>query len=357
MAKRCTGREALALGSTLALALVSCSEEYIELRPISGDADVIPASPGAGPEDADPTPNDDGAGGYTTGATPAGSDNVLLPSGEFPGLLMPEAPRGGCSKIDFLFVIDNSDSMDDEQANLAKSFPEFVTVMNQELAAKDFHIMVVGTDGDDEEEEDGEGTLDLEDCEDLRGAGKRRNEEGSDCGIQDGLAFMTAQQPELAATFSCVADVGTDGSAFEKPIESMLQAAGASLNAPGHCNEGFLREDAMLVVTLITDEEDTRSEGDPEDWRRLLLEAKLGKEDAFVVLGLVGDNNVEGGLPNGPCGVFDADGSPRLQTFVNSFEQRGVLGSVCAADYAPFFGLTLESIDTACQEFVPPVIF
>ena len=34
-------------------------------------------------------------------------------------------------------------------------------------------------------------------------------------------------------------------------------AAVSTLNVPGQCNEGFLRKDALLVVTFITDEEDT----------------------------------------------------------------------------------------------------
>jgi hypothetical protein len=228
--------------------------------------------------------------------------------------------------------------------------------MEQVLEAKDFHILVVGTDGDAEAAGDDPST-DAEDCDEVRGAGKRLDVDGDDCGIAGGLPFMADQQPALADTFSCVANVGTDGSVFEEPMDAMLEAAGATLNAPGRCNEGFLREDAVLVVTFITDEEDSRSEGDPEDWQRILLDAKGRNEDAVVVLGLVGDNNVEGGLPGGPCGGSDADASPRLQSFAQSFGRRGLLGSVCAADYTPFFALAVGWIENACAEFVPPVIF
>ena len=55
----------------------------------------------------------------------------------------------------------------------------------------------------------------------------------------------------------------------------------------GGCNEGFLRDDAILVVTFITDEEDTGSAGNPDSWKQTLVDAKGGNEEAIVVLGLV----------------------------------------------------------------------
>jgi hypothetical protein len=332
--------------------VVGCSTEEIELRPA---ASVTVASPdplpsGEDPELPEPVQPRDGTGGavYEPGVTPPNSDGVSLPISE---LLPPE----GCEKVDFLFVIDNSDSMDEEQLSLTTAFPAFADLLGQVLKPIDSHVMVVSTDGDQEEED--EPTLDVAECDDVRGAGKRRNVDGDDCGILNGLAFMTDQQPDLASTFSCAANVGTGGSAVEKQIAATLEATSAALNAPGRCNAGFLREDAMLVVMLVTDEEDDRSEAEPEDWRRLLLDVKGGREDAVVVLGLVGDNNVEGGLPGGPCSGGDADAAPRLQTFVNSFEERGVLGSVCAPDYTPFLSLTVGWIERACREFVPPVLF
>ena len=48
-----------------------------------------------------------------------------------------------------------------------------------------------------------------------------------------------------------------DGDGSERPMEAMI-AAVSTLNVPGQCNEGFLRKDALLVVTFITDEEEDR---------------------------------------------------------------------------------------------------
>lgn len=347
------GRASLCAGLLWGSALVgpACNLETVELRAGRDElTDVELPGPDTTMELAhEPEPVAD---------TPSpGSPEVPQPRGPLSGSLdlppPPPAPEKGCKNIDFLFVIDNSDSMDDEQENLARSFPGFVDVMQRELKAKDFHIMVVGTGGD--REDDDEPTLDPIECEEVQGAGRRRSEAGDDCGIQGGLPFMTDSQPDLEATFSCVARVGTDGSAIEEPMDAVLAATSEGLNDPGRCNAGFLRDDAILVVTFITDEEDRRSRGEPEEWKSLLLDRKYKNPDALVMLGLVGDNNVDGGLLGGPCSLFDADGAPRLQSFVESLS--GVLGSVCAPDYAPFFGTAVSTIDSACDEFVPPVIF
>jgi hypothetical protein len=333
----------LALGCSLLL--LACGTEQIELRP---GARVTAPPPSALARADAGTP----AGTESTGGTLApGRDGVIVPVDQQPGAV-PESPAG-CQKIDFLFVIDNSVSMSGEQANLVRSFPGFIQVMRQVLGSMDFRIMVVSTGGDREDEN--EPTLDPERCEQIQGAGRRRSPEGADCGLAGGLPFMASDQPDLEATFSCVAQVGTSGSVIEEPMDAILAATSEPLNAKGRCNDGFLRDDAILVVTLITDEDDRRSTGDPEDWRRLLLGAKAGNEDALVVLGLVGDGNVVAGLLGGQCRLFEASAAPRLQELVSSVD--GVLGSVCAPDYAPFFQTAVGTIDSACSDFVPPIIF
>jgi hypothetical protein len=206
--------------------------------------------------------------------------------------------------------------------------------------------MVVGTGG--RREDDDEPTLDPEQCDEVQGAGRRRSLDGIDCGMQTGLRYMVDGQPNLDETFACVAQVGTDGSSIEEPIDAVVAATSRALNAPGRCNAGFLRDDAILVTFVITDEDDRRSSGDPEDWQGLLLDVKRGDDRSIVVLGLVGDNNVEDGLLGGKCPDADADGAPRLQSFVRSMG--GILGSVCAPDYTPFFQTAAGAIDSACAD-------
>ena len=82
-----------------------------------------------------------GADGSSTGIKfyfPATPDGVMTGGGE--------TGQMGCEKIDFLFVIDNSGLMDDEQANLVASFPNFISTIQNTLMAQDYHIMAVDTD-------------------------------------------------------------------------------------------------------------------------------------------------------------------------------------------------------------------
>jgi hypothetical protein len=265
----------------------------------------------------------------------------------------PEPPPERCDKVDFLYVVDNSASMTDKQENLARSFEGFTRIVQETLGTTDHQIMVVDTDGINVGDiiagygaESGDG------CTGMLGAGLTMGAEGEGCIISGNQRFLQDDQPNLADTFSCLARVGTLGNADERPIDALLAATGAAHSDAEMCNEGFLRNDAILVVTLITDEEDEQSAGDPAKWKQALLRAKHGNEEALVMLGLIGDTQVPGGLPGGPCDEVSGADSPRLQRFVESFEL-GSLGSVCAPDYSEFFAQAVSTIDTACEVFTP----
>lgn len=269
------------------------------------------------------------------------------------------AEQENCRKIDFLFVIDNSLSMEREQTNLAHSFPGFMEVIAREVRAVDYHIMVVDTDamtpGEVVAAEKHKPSTAQEVCDGTLGAGRRAQHGGGDCALVSGGRFMGADQPDLGATFDCMAGVGTAGSSYEQPVGALLGATSSALEAPGGCNQQFLRDDAVLVATIVTDEDDTATEGRPEAWRESLLQVKRGDENALVLLGLVADENRPQGLPGGPCADLGPGGAPRLQTFIEGFPF-GSLGAICADDYAPFFEQAVGVIAGACQQFIPPVI-
>lgn len=273
------------------------------------------------------------------------------------------AEEGGCQKIDFLFVVDNSGSMADEQEHLATSFPGFITSIQDTVKAEDYHIMVIDTDAGNAflqqcfvvcailptcEGYPCDNLPKAEGCDAMLGTGLV-NDPGADaCGVAGGLRYMVDGQPNLSETFQCLAKVGTDGDGSERPMEAMIASLSA-LNAPGQCNAGFLRKDALLVVTFITDEEDDgESNGSPIGWNASLVAAKYGDEKSIVVLGLIGDPD----QPNPVC-TDGAEASPRLRTFAESFTY-GSWGSICSPDYAPFFDAAVSVIDTACAQFEPP---
>jgi hypothetical protein len=263
---------------------------------------------------------------------------------------------GGCDKVDFLYVVDNSATMVDKQLNLARSFVGFSRIVSTTLGTNDHHVMVIDTDannvGDTLNGYDADGGEDS--CVGELGAGRRFGSDGEDCGVDGNQRYLLDDQEDLAGTFACLAQVGIYGNVEELAMDAMLRATGAIVDDVDECNGGFLRDDAVLVITLITDEEDTQSRGDPDYWKRMLLRVKGGNEASLVMLGLIADNHIPGGLPGGPCDEFSGSASPRLESFVRSFEF-GAIGSVCAPDYSGFFADAVSSIDTACDEFVPIV--
>lgn len=294
----------------------------------------------------------------------------------------------GCAKVDFLFVVDNSESMFDEQQNLVASFPGFIDTIEETITADDFQIMVVSTDAtyraqnvmcgaaqctcdfdpdccfavcsDPEITQDrcNDTTCDIflpVDCADRLGAGKLVDPQAVDCGVQGGHRYIVDGQPNLSDTFECLAVVGDQGDNHERPMEAMLDAVGP-LDQAAECNDGFVRDDAILVVTFISDEEDNgKSEGDPPDWRQGLIDAKGGNAEAVVVLGLIGDPDQPGAIcpPYNPANGDHAEPAPRLREFVGSMGDRGFLGSICAPSYTDFFEAAVAVIDQACDEFEP----
>ena len=294
------------------------------------------------------------------GQTTAGETGEVLP---------------GCRKVDFLFIIDNSGSMSEEQKNLINSFPSFIETIQQELEeAQDYHIMVIDSDayvfagceticplffdfcpggGADYKC----GITQPEECEDVLGAGvihpKGENSSGKACNFSSQARYMDVSEPDLTAAFACAAQVGTGSSDEpERPMQAMV-AAVAPNGLSAECNLGFIRQDAILVVTVITDEDDNEGDGslgNVEGWRASLIAAKKGDETALAVLGLIGDTD----KPNPMCGNEEAESSPRLRQFIESFGERGVVGSVCAPSYKTFFQQAVGIIDSTCESFVPP---
>lgn len=281
----------------------------------------------------------------------------------------------GCRGIDFLFVIDNSGSMEDEQSNLLASFPGFVQAMQGALAesAQSFRVMVVDTDGI------GAACIPICDmfgdpgycngiscagdvCDVRVGGGNNVNRStGTDCGLPAGRRYADTAETDITGAFNCMARVGTNGSGIELVANSMQTALSSEYLGAGGCNADFLRDDAVLVVTIITDEDDagndpyTTSPGDPAAWYNDLAAVKNYDPDAVVVLGLLGDTNE----PDGMCTPYEegtgngAENATRLREFVQLFGDKGLLGSVCAPNYTSFFDEAVGLIDTTCQDFEP----
>jgi hypothetical protein len=174
------------------------------------------------------------------------------------------------NKVDILFVVDDSASMQGLQDELPELLESFIAGSDEPGMERpeltDIHLATVSTDmgiGD---------VPGIEGCEGLGNDGlflglqpedlEQCNPEMSNfITYEDGMSEITT---EFAT--SCLPNVGLEGCGFEHPLEAMLKALWPASNSSiefiageGHGedeNDGFLREDSLLVVIVVSDEDD-----------------------------------------------------------------------------------------------------
>ncbi len=157
--------------------------------------------------------------------------------------------------IDILFMIDNSGAMAEEQAALVASFDRFIDVLSGTEGLPNLHIGVVSSDV-------GAGSYGSDKCEGSGDNGALQNTPAGNCSPPDDAYIVDNgngdgsrtrnYQGALADTFSCIAQLGLSGCTFEQPLESLKRA----LEPSNSGNAGFLRDDAWLVLVLLTNEDD-----------------------------------------------------------------------------------------------------
>ena len=261
--------------------------------------------------------------------------------------VMPDAPmlEQGCSKVDFLFAIDNSGSMSAQQTQLLNSFQGFIDAIQASLegTVDSYHVGVITSDAY---------TANAPGCMQLASL-VSQTQTGGDCTpFAEGYRFAT-EQDDLAVKFPCMASVGAFGSGVEQPVTATLAALDPAMAGPGGCNEGFLRDDATLVLVVLTDDppvastpDDANLMTDTTGWYDAIVAAKNGDPEAMVVIGFVPWSDVS-------CVVFNAE-SPNLIDFVMSFGDQGAIASICEPDFSPIFAQTISTIVTTCENFDPP---
>lgn len=339
--------------AALLLTLSACGQTSSDSPPASGsDPSGTGVPPGTGQDPASvPTP-------------PPSTPTDGPPRAGGPG-----GDAAGCTKVDFLFVIDNSISMRAEQDALIASFPSFMETIETLTGVGDYHVMVTDTDasgkcdpggcqgsrtlcydeGNEGKASDGARTVceaDLFDqCDNVLGAGvvfpAGQGASNRPCDTAGGHRFLDAQEPSLGDAFGCMAQVGLAGAANERPMDAMVAAVAGSPEAAA-CNQGFLRDDAILVITFVSDDAKYEDTGTPQDWFNAVVDAKGGNPGSIVTLGLV---------PTDTCG----NGGAHWREFVDMFGDRGLIGGVCEPSFAPFFDQAVDLIDTTCDEFVAPI--
>lgn len=264
--------------------------------------------------------------------------------GRGPFWKFPVAERQRCSAVDFLFVIDNSESMEEHQLNLRSSFDPFIDGIRDSLDdVDDFHVGVVTTDRywDNAEGCQHLGAL----VTSTDGPGSQRTE----CGpFAEGNRYMT-EEDDLVESFNCTANVGIEGNPEEQPMKAMSEAISNVSPWSWECNRDFIRDEGLLVTVLITDEADgertpgaTRRPSTPDDWFHT-VETVKGTEQNAVMVSLLNGVTEECPVQNP---AFDGT---EIANFTRMFTH-GFVGGICEPDYGDLFALAVDEIDVACTE-------
>ncbi|HET6582838.1 MAG TPA: vWA domain-containing protein [Nannocystaceae bacterium] len=201
--------------------------------------------------------------------------------------------------VDILFVIDNSGSMGDEQGLLARNFPAFVDVLEDQPFGASYRIGITTTDAYgvlrvascrerlDEflysDHSDPTNPIDIDEQYDgcLSSCGYDVvttvptttpadslavprpwiEKEGERTNLADGL--------DIGEALGCAGPQGLHGSGFEAPLEAM-RSVFADISGGA---TGFLRDEALLAVVFVTDETDCSM---PYEHQSMVTDAEIG---------------------------------------------------------------------------------
>lgn len=188
-------------------------------------------------------------------------------------------PQSVEKDIDLLFVIDNSNSMEQEQTALLKQFPLLIEGLRSpklggagcsatnrtNCRIPNVHIGVISSDL-------GAGNYSLPSCEVAGGDGGKLQTQPRQAGCTppsqpwisytDGLTNIPNPSADgvddVKKAFTCIAALGTGGCGFEQQLEAARRALRGCGPPKYACevNPGFIRKDAFLAIVFITDEDD-----------------------------------------------------------------------------------------------------
>lgn len=343
---------------------------------VASTGDAAAESAGSGGESSSSTSTT----ASSTGESSSGGTTQIFDLGTMPDVGGP--PVGCKGKIDLLFVISRGTNMRYRQEQLVDAFPKFIDTITARFADFDYHIMVVDGDStwgssicDDvcptlacKIEEPCCGLTSTEPkgepccasapdypcehiaektaCDDAFGAGTvfpaGTFSSNKLCPIDVKRRYMVKGEPNLKDTFACVATVGVSGGA--RLGQALTAAMQKGINDPGGCNPGFLRKDALLMVTLISNSVDEgggglSSKGTPEEWAQAVLDARQGVAESIVVLN-IGVNVPECGKQDGLCKMA------RMFPYHHLVYKTD--------DYESAFDEAASLVETACTGFVVP---
>jgi hypothetical protein len=262
------------------------------------------------------------------------------------------------SGVDILVVVDNSMSMAEEQANLAANFPILVSslldppdsdgdTVPDHVPVRDLHIGVVSTDM-------GTGGYSVETCPDpIDGDnGELQHHPNPSVGGCDATypTYLSYESEEPDATqidwisrgFGCIAVLGINGCGFEQQLKA---AAKALIDHRDGVNAGFLRNDSILTILFVTDEEDCSVKPGSEGIFDT-MDSGFGNEiptclDHPDMVEEVDPVSMTRLVPSCVTSTGEAYPPRRFVQIAQQFGERALVHSICTSDFTPAIqGLT-----------------
>ncbi len=269
-------------------------------------------------------------------------------------------PVEECQKMDIIFVIDDSGSMEEEQQNLAANFPKFISKIDsfktKSGSKLDWRIAVTTT------------ALNITYNISIPFGGTLPMTEKGDDGafrMPSGCGgtqrrWVEKSDANASSDFQCRAKAGTSGSSIEMPLEATKLALNDRV-ADG-TNAGFLRDDALLALVILTDEDDCSRDDNNftivndvcstmqgvkpmADYKQMLDNVAKGA-GRWATAVIAGPTACESGFGK-------ASEAKRLKEFVGLAGKNGTFSSICDGDLSDALEKALDTFDAACKTLPP----
>lgn len=314
-----------------------------------GDTSPAGTSSGRGEDDAD---NDNSSGGIKFDVA-----NVDSPG----GFCNPDRENCGCTAVDILFVVDNSGSMQEHAAPTIAAFETFVDEMIAAVpSGTSLHVGLTRATGFYDPGNSGgwgggacEGFTDGNwNPPDIASNGT--NGQQGRLFEHQGMRFFdldTSDDPGGLATWFQGALTGAIAGDQHSNTETVVAGAAYPFHpANADHNDGFMREQGVLVLFLLSDSPDLSPAAVPtSDFIQIVSDAKAACGDMCVITT---------GAIAGECYMNPANTNTRLTDFMNGFGQPPPswinLAFGMVPDFTGVLGTALaDVIGTTCEN-IPP---
>jgi len=196
----------------------------------------------------------------------------------------------GDPPTDIMFVVDQSCSMGDDQERLRTNFDYFIS--NLEGFTDDWQIIVGNNEG----------------------------------GCYNTGSILRPSTPDYQSAFSQAVSSGTDDH-IDDPERLLTTAYNGVYNTDaGECNSGFMREDAVLHVILVSDEEEQSAS--PLSLAQGIMDKKFLQTADYSMVRI---SAIAGDVPGGCATADPGYGYDEAVT-----ASGGVFLSICETDWTPY---------------------